>query len=47
LGWDIDRTVLPLPDPEFNGKIEMSLEDSTPNWPETVRPPKGAPNLIV
>jgi len=47
LAQDVDRTVLPLPDPVFNGKIEMSLKDSTPNWPEAVKPPKGAPNVLL
>ncbi|MGI9430043.1 MAG: arylsulfatase, partial [Bythopirellula sp.] len=39
--------ILPLPDPVFKGKIEMSLKDSTPNWPEAVKPPKGAPNVLL
>ncbi|MGI9272277.1 MAG: arylsulfatase [Woeseiaceae bacterium] len=44
---DVDRTILPLPDPEFKGKIEISLQDSTPDWPEAVKPPEGAPNVLI
>ncbi|MGI9324126.1 MAG: hypothetical protein ACR2PZ_02825, partial [Pseudomonadales bacterium] len=44
---DLDRTILPLPDPQFHGKIEKTLKDSTPDWPEAVKPPQGAPNVLL
>ncbi len=33
--------------PEFKGKIAKSYEESQEWWPEPVRPPKGAPNVII
>ena len=42
-----DRTVLPLPDPPFRGRIEEALKDSTPDFPEPVRAPEGAPRGCV
>jgi hypothetical protein len=42
-----DRTVLPLPDPPFRGRIEEALKDSTPDFPEPVRAPEGAPNVLI
>ena len=44
---EVDRTILPMPDPEFKGNIEINLEDSTPDWPESVKPPEGAPNVLI
>jgi arylsulfatase len=41
------QTSLPLPDPPFGGKVERTLEGSVPEYPAPVRPPKGAPNVIV
>jgi len=32
---------------EFRGKIAKSYEESEEWWPEPVRPPKGAPNVII
>ena len=32
---------------EFKGKIAKSYEESKEWWPEPVRPPKGAPNVII
>ncbi|MHC4724199.1 MAG: arylsulfatase, partial [Planctomycetota bacterium] len=32
---------------EFGGKISRSYEESVEWWPEEVRPPKGAPNIII
>jgi hypothetical protein len=31
-GTSFDRTVLPLPDPPFRGRIEEALKDSTPDF---------------
>jgi arylsulfatase len=38
---------LPKPDPEFKGKIGVTYKDSTPNYPQPVRAPKGAPNVLL
>ena len=44
-----DRTVLPLPDPNFGGTAGRTLATSVPDWTMimTPRPPKGAPNVLV
>ncbi len=42
-----DRSKLPLPEPEFTGKIGKSYEDSVSAWPELPKPPKGAPNVLL
>ncbi|UCC31106.1 MAG: sulfatase-like hydrolase/transferase, partial [Phycisphaerales bacterium] len=33
--------------PEFKGKIAKTYEESREWWPEPVRPPNGAPNVII
>ena len=33
--------------PEFKGKIAKSYQESKEWWPEPVKPPKGAPNIII
>jgi arylsulfatase len=38
---------LPPPDPKFGGVINETAKDSTPYWPPTVVPPKGAPNVLL
>jgi hypothetical protein len=43
----VDRTVLPAPDPEFRGKIEVAFKDSEAAFPEPVMPPEGAPNVLL
>lgn len=35
------------PEPSFKGKIGVSAKDSTPDWPQAVKAPKGAPNIVV
>src|SRR5690606_30077899 len=32
---------------EFKGKIGISVKDSVPDWPEPIKAPAGAPNIIV
>ena len=46
---DIDRTKLPIPDPRFAGKRNQTLDGSKPDWglAQPVRPPKGAPNVLL
>ena len=44
-----DRTVLPIPDPNFGGTVGRTLEASVPDWTinMTPSPPDGAPNVLV
>jgi len=42
-----DRTVLPMQPPTFSGTIGRTYADSTPEAPFAVRPPAGAPNVLV
>ena len=42
-----DGSVLPIPDPPFEGKIGRTIEESVPDYPQPVRPPKGAPNVLL
>ena len=34
---------LPKPEPVFQGRIDISRDKSTPDWPKPVTAPKGAP----
>ncbi len=43
----LDRTVLPIPDPPFKGKANRTLEGSIPDYPPSVQPPQGAPNIVL
>ena len=45
----VDRTVLPSPTPEFNGKIGPNYKESTPDFSPAlaVTAPEGAPNVLV
>src|SRR3954465_12566913 len=40
-------TQLPKPDPEFRGKVGETLKDSTPSYPQPLKAPKGAPNVLI
>ena len=42
-----DGTQLPKPDPSFRGKIGQNYKDSTPDYPQTVKAPPGAPNVLL
>jgi len=42
-----DRTVLPPPEAPFKGKIETYLKKSTQAWPQPLKAPKGAPNVLL
>ena len=42
-----ESRVLPVPTPPFTGNIQPNLIDSTPAWPSTIAPPKGAPNVLL
>jgi arylsulfatase A-like enzyme len=41
------QEVLPRPEPPFKGHIGLTAKDSTPDFPQAVKPPKGAPNILV
>ena len=41
------RTVLPQPDPAFKGRIGQTYKDSTPSYPQPVKAPKEAPNVLL
>lgn len=48
LGWlTAADTQLPKPDPQFKGKIGETYKDSTPSYPQPVKAPKGAPNVLL
>src|SRR3954470_21320701 len=38
---------LPRPDPAFQGKFGQTYKYSTPSYPEPVKAPKGAPNVLL
>ena len=38
---------LPKPDPAFRGKVGETYKDSTPDYPEPVKAPEGAPNVLL
>jgi len=40
-------TVLPYPDPEFQGVIGRTTADSKSDFPQPVKAPKGAPNVLL
>jgi arylsulfatase A-like enzyme len=41
------QQALPRPDPAFQGKIEQTYKDSTPNYPQQVQAAKGLPNVLI
>ena len=44
---DRDRSILPPPDPPFRGEIEVAFKDSKADFPEPLRAPEGAPNVLL
>ncbi len=40
-------TTLPRAEPPFTGTIEDRYADSTPDWPDPIRPPERAPNVVA
>src|ERR1022692_2428598 len=41
------QEVLPRPEPPFKGHIGRTAKESTPDFPQEVKAPKGAPNILV
>jgi hypothetical protein len=46
-GDERDRSVLPPADPPFRGEINVAFTDSKADFPEPLRAPAGAPNVLV
>ena len=44
---DVNRTVLPIPEQPFGGKIGRIIADSKKDFPKMIEAPKGAPNILV
>ncbi len=44
---DVNRTILPLPEQPFQGKIGLRPSDSTKDFPLDPKAPKGAPNILL
>ena len=42
-----DGKQLPKPEPAFQGKIGETYKDSTPDYPQPVKAPRGAPNILL
>ncbi len=42
-----DRTTLPAADAPFQGVAKRTLDGSKPDFPRTVTPPQGAPNVLL
>jgi arylsulfatase len=42
-----DGTVLPRPEPPFQGKIGRTAAESKPDFPKAIEAPKGAPNVLL
>ena len=41
------QDVLPRPEPPFKGHIGRTVEESTKDFPQEVKAPKGAPNILL
>ncbi|MGA8172334.1 MAG: arylsulfatase [Methylocystis sp.] len=41
------QSALPKPTPPFKGKIGKTFKDSVPDFPQPIRAPKGAPNVVI
>ena len=41
------QDVLPRPEPPFKGHIGRTVEESTKDFPQEVKAPKGAPNVLL
>jgi len=43
----VDRTLLPLPDTPTGGRAGLTIKDSQMPRVEPIRPPAGAPNIVI
>src|SRR5580704_13964746 len=46
-GSTFAQEVLPRPEPPFKGHIGLTVKESTKDFPQEVKAPKGAPNVLV
>jgi len=46
-GQGLDRTILPIVTPEYQGKIVPSREEAVPYWPPLVQALADAPNVLL
>ena len=44
---DFNRSILPIPDQPFKGKIGLRAADSVKDFPKEVKAPEGAPNVLL
>jgi arylsulfatase A-like enzyme len=44
---DLNRSILPIPEPVFAGEIGITPADSEKDFPRQIEPPKGAPNVLI
>ena len=42
-----ERSILPPPDPPFRGEINVAFTDSKADFPEPLRAPEGAPDVLI
>jgi len=42
-----DRNTLPIPLPKFEEKIGQTIDQSSPDYPQPVKAPKNAPNVLI
>ena len=43
----VGQDVLPAPPPQFKGQIGLSVKDSKSDFPQPIKAPKGAPNVVL
>lgn len=44
---EVNRTILPIPEPVFSGRIGLTPADSEKDFPRQVEAPEGAPNVVI
>jgi len=44
---ELNRTILPIPEAPFQGKIGLTPADSEKDFPRQVEAPEGAPNVVI
>jgi hypothetical protein len=44
---EFNRSILPMPDPPFKGKIGLRASDSVKDFPKEVQAPKDARNVLL
>src|SRR5262249_30806371 len=47
LGLSLAAQALPPTEPAFKGKIGFNAKESTPDWPQPIKAPKDAPNIVL